>query len=343
MKKFGFKKVVAALAALSMVTTGVVAISASASTTSGVQVVDTTKVSMVDEDGNAVGVYIDQIEITLEDLQAANYTLPVYVRLNPNFGPFVKNGLNSCEFGIEIDSRCKQQIVQDSVTSFMNYGEFLTRTPKEAHEGNFYWLTDAEQKTYFDSSLYKPANGLFNEVLFEVTVPDTAKAGDTYTINYQATGLSDDGQSGRKSLFKYGTNNYTSEVTHVDGYIHIIGGAPETTTTTVATTTTTVATTTTTAKATTTTTEKATTTTTEKATTTTTTEAVATSTSVETGTGTSASVATGTSTSTSAAGGSTSSSGSPQTGAADVLPIAGAAAAVAVLGGVALVAKKKND
>jgi hypothetical protein len=300
MKKINFKKAMAAVAALSLVAC-VSAVPASASGT--------------------VTLSIDQVELSLEEVQAMDYLVPVYANLTQDG----TEGLNAVEFGIDVpdcdftvytNRKQAQKVFADANIDWsmtMKTNDTLT------------WLTwasataDAEDNTV---------------ALVAVKIPEDAQPGDIYYVNYVAQG--DSPNIWRTAVDEDGVK--LSEVVNyvADGSFSGVGGwvkikDEETTATTETTTETTTESTTES------TTEATTESTTEAATdaTTTTTTAAATTTGESTTAGGTTTTAKSTTTA--------SSSSSPKTGATDVLPIAGVAAAVAVLGGVAMVAKKKKD
>ena len=326
MKKINLKKVVASVAALSVVGC-MAAIPTSAAS-------------------NGITLDIDKVELTMAELQAMGNKVPVWFNLNDNAG------ISAVEYGVTVDSRITSYTVVNSsmVASALGLSEAPSERMEVSKDGDFSWLGLASGKMI---------PGKMKMVCYYVTIPDDAKPGDKFDIKYSKdNGAHLGGTADKFQIWENRTKedilgNTVSTADYVaagtvdvtDGYVYIL---PEETTTTAATTTTTEATTTTT-QATTTTTAATTTTTAATTTTTaptTTTTGGSTSTSVSTttgtGTGTTASTAKTTAT-TKATTKATTAGGSPKTGSGDVMPIAATAAAVAVLGGVALVAKKKND
>ena len=318
MKKINFKKVVASVAALAMIG-AVAAIPASAAS-------------------NGVTLEIDQVKLTLDELKAQNYQVPVYINLTDNAG------ISAVEFGLNVDARITDYTLVKNATVAKRLGVTapdVSMTSSTA--GAFSWLGLAS-----DSML----TGELSMICVYVTIPQDAAPGDKYDIKYSKDngahlgGTADKSEIWENRAKEDDMGNAVSAADYVaagtvdvtDGYVYIL---PEETTTTAATTTTTAATTTTTAATTTTT---APTTTTTAPTTTTTGGSTSTSVSTTTGTGTGTTASTAKTTATTkATTKATTAGGSPKTGSGDVMPIAATAAAVAVLGGVALVAKKKND
>ena len=324
MKKINLKKVVASVAALSVVGC-MAAIPTSAAS-------------------NGITLDIDKVELTLAELQAMGNKVPVWINLTDNAG------ISSVEYGVTVDSRITSYTVVNSsmVASALGLSESPSVSMEVSKDGDFSWLGFASGKM---------VPGKMKMVCYYVTIPDDAKPGDKYDIKYSKdNGAHLGGTADKFEIWENRTledilGNAVSTANYVtagtvdvsDGYVYIL---PEETTTTEATTTTTEATTTTT-QATTTTTAATTTTTAATTTTTAATTSTTAATTTTTGTGTTtgkASTTTAKTTATTkATTKATTAGGSPKTGSGDVMPIAATAAAVAVLGGVALVAKKKND
>ncbi|MDE5565229.1 MAG: hypothetical protein K2I93_08725, partial [Oscillospiraceae bacterium] len=214
MKKINFKAIVASLAAVSVVAS-MTAVSAAAAET--------------------VDIKVDQKTITLE--QAAD-PVPIYVRMDA-----VDTGISAIEFGVHVDDRCTYRLITDVADAMVEGGELvnfkMTSNPSDLM-ANAHWLTYAQDT---------PMTKALNLALVMVTLPDDAKPGDKFDIEYVKS-------IGSNEILRNENDgiNYTSNA--VNGWIQIEGTQ---TTTTEATTTTTEATTTTT-EATTTTTEATTTT-----------------------------------------------------------------------------------
>jgi LPXTG-motif cell wall-anchored protein len=345
MKKINVKKLMASVAALSVVAT-FVAIPASAAT------------HEYGKSEKSAAIAIGQVTVTDTELSAAQNQVPVVVKLTPN------PGIDTLEFGVQSELPFEilgaDFIDYDEETGAaklptaptekikLKNGDMTFDPPAEAGKpgkpievsgGYMTWLTW--------SATSAKTNEDFVVLLF--TLPENASG--KYDIKFLK-----EGRSGNPAICNMSSGTHYSETGDfegIDGWIQVDAA----TTTTEATTTTTESTTTTTTTESTT-----TTTTTESTTTTTTTESTTTTTQVITQTTPKAVTGTekrGTGTlnphkdeyytqttpkavpAATARGGGDSTS--PKTGASDVLPIAGAAAAVAVLGGVALVSKKKKD
>lgn len=321
-----FKKVFALTAAVSMLA-GFNILSVSASEHS-FDTVDTT-----------AGIAIEQITVSLDELAAANYQVPVMVKVNPN------PGVNALEFGVKCDldyttiTKSKElKNYKDLATAGDSIADGLDATmtvKSSAVEPGLTWMTFAVADT--DETLE-------NFVMLLVKVPEDAKSGDTYAIDYAEVGAG----GASKNIFQVKENGTTTDYVNLndftgsDGFIKIEGETSVTSETTSTSTETTMAKTT-----------EITETITSPSTTeaeTTIAESSSTSTSMITSkltppiTSVPAIVSTTTSNTTTSSTTSTvnKNGSSPKTGSSDVLPIAGVGAAVAVLGGIALVAKKKN-
>ena len=286
------------------------------------------------------GITIEQVTVSPDELAAANYQVPVMVKVNPN------PGVNALEFGVkcnldyevitknkEVKKYASLPTAGDSISDGLDAA--MTVKSSTAEPG-LTWMTYAAADT--DETLE-------NFVMLLVKVPEDAKSGDTYVIDYAEVGAG----GASKNIFQVKENGTTTDYVKLndftvsDGFIKIEGETSttsETTSTSTSTETTTVETTT-----------KATETTSTTEVETTAVESTSTSTSITTSklaqpitsvpaivsTTTSNTTISSSTTSTVNRNGST-----PKTGSSDVLPIAGVGAAVAVLGGIALVAKKKD-
>lgn len=330
MKKNSFKKVIASLAALSVVAVGTAAVPVSAKTL---------EANQTDSE-----VYVDRATVSVDEAKAG---VPIYVRLN--IGDAFAGGMTNFEFGVDVDSRASRVFINDAATALEFGGENLNvvvtpaDSPVAGYENYTYMSfakgdVDAEKSDIFAANKItgvRPTS--VNVAMVYVTIADP-QPGETYPITIETKGVGE--AAGRELTFKNGnTILSTDDIQLSDGWIKIEGEpettAPETTTTEAETT-------------------KAEETTTQAEETTTEAEETTTTvgggeddgtTTTTTGTGSGAG---GNGTSTSTTTGTDKGKGdgddkSPETGVSDVLPIAGVAAAVAVLGGVALATKKKND
>jgi hypothetical protein len=201
MKKMSFKQIMAAVAAMSLAACAA-AIPASAA-------------------ANGVTVAIDQKEVTVDELKDMNYQVPIFVRLADNAG------VNAVEFGVTVDDRCTFSVVSDPFEAMSQAGEMVAWGMTYETNGQLTWQTWAAAKA--DTK----ANNI-GVILYMVTVPQDAKPGDKYTIDYV-----------KENTKLHIWSNEVDNVDHVaagtvdftNGYI-VIGGEVEETTTTEATTTT---------------------------------------------------------------------------------------------------------
>ncbi|MBR2913039.1 MAG: hypothetical protein IKC40_03870 [Oscillospiraceae bacterium] len=227
-----FKKIMAAVAAMSLVACAA-AIPASAS-------------------AEGATVEIQQVTLTLDELKAMNYEVPINIVLTENAG------INAFAFGVGVEEGC-------SFTVDMDVQEVMMAVEAaKSSDAEFAWVNGANARTY------KKSDMIICGIV--VKVPETAAAGDQFDITYAAQD-----QEGKKHIWGDTTTkaDYVAagSADAVDGWIKITGvPTTEATTTTEETTTTT---------------ESETTTTTESSetTTTTTTTGTGTATSTTPGTG----------------------------------------------------------
>ncbi|MBE6875399.1 MAG: hypothetical protein E7496_01525 [Ruminococcus sp.] len=157
-----------------------------------------------------ITISIDQVDISLTRLKNSDYEVPVFVRLAQNVN------LNAVEFGIDVDSRCRFSIVTRSSYADL-YGESISMDMSCASvpgAESYAWLTWASTSVYY----YENSNIL----LLLVKLPETAKAGDTYSVRYLTQSPSD--ASKIQLWYNYGTNtNYaeTGSVIWNDGKITV--------------------------------------------------------------------------------------------------------------------------
>ena len=152
MKKINFKKVVASVAALTMIG-AVAAMPASAAST-------------------GVTLKIDQVELTLDELKAQNYQVPVYINLTENAG------ISAVEFGLDVDSRITDYTLVKTAAVAKRLGVTAPDVSMTSStEGSFSWL------------------GLASDVMMTgetcmmcvyVTIPKDAAPRDQYDLAYKA-------------------------------------------------------------------------------------------------------------------------------------------------------------
>ena len=218
---------------------------------------------------------IEQLTVTMSELQEDGYKIPVVIEVTPN------PGFTTLEFGIS--SELSYQVVnaddEDKLAEMgakrtavqldpeKTYDEIrwldLIHNDTVLEDSNFTWFTYASNKVTKNDPKYL--------AVLEVTVPENVKPGDTFPITYRSSGI---GGYSNAIFANYADTprveyHEINELAGIDGYIRI-AEEPGMTTTTLPETTTTVPETTTTLPETTTTTLPETTTTTLPETTTTT-------------------------------------------------------------------------
>ncbi|MDE5753006.1 MAG: dockerin type I repeat-containing protein [Oscillospiraceae bacterium] len=137
----------------------------------GVSTICSSFVLSVSAEDENIRIAIDQKTLTLEELKSADYTVPVFVRLEENAG------INSAEMIIQVDSRCSVEAVTN---------------PRQAHDQTNEWLvTDMVTSSTFHSNvtrfLWASANVVQETgalVLLWVHLPEDTQNGDTFTISY---------------------------------------------------------------------------------------------------------------------------------------------------------------
>ena len=154
----------------------------------------------------SIQVAIDKKTLTLDELKALNYQVPIFVRLEEN------TGLNAIEFGLQVDNRCGYSVITDVVTSKELAGEYLHASMYYATNGNFIWTAWASATA---------SNTMKNLLLLIVDIPTTVSGGEKFSIDYQTKGY---GGSKSIHLWKNGSKDYVAdgEVSYTDGYIQIL-------------------------------------------------------------------------------------------------------------------------
>ena len=154
----------------------------------------------------SIQVAIDKKTLTLEELKALNYQVPIFIRLEEN------TGLTTIEFGLQVDSRCGYSVITNSRNAQKLTGETLDINMVCGKNGNFIWTVWAsnETDTYME-----------NLLLLVVDIPKTVSGGEKFNIDYQTNGLD---SSSKPHRWKNGSKNYVAdgEVSYTDGYIEIL-------------------------------------------------------------------------------------------------------------------------
>ena len=154
----------------------------------------------------SIQVAIDKRTLTLDELKALNYQVPIFVRLEKNAG------LRSIEFGLQVDSRCDYSVINNTVTSEELTGETLHANMYYATNGNFIWTAWASATA---------SNTMKKLLLLIVDIPTSVSGGERFNVNYQKNGL---GSPSSPHLWKNGSKDYVAdgEVSYTDGYIQIL-------------------------------------------------------------------------------------------------------------------------
>ncbi|MDE5792339.1 MAG: hypothetical protein K2H66_02305 [Oscillospiraceae bacterium] len=156
----------------------------------------------------SIQVAIDKKTLTLDELKALNYQVPIFVRLEENAG------VSAIEFGLQVDNRCDYSVIKNSARAYQLTGEFLDISMVYATNSNFIWTAwaSAETDTYME-----------NLLLLIVDIPTTVSGGEKFSIDYQTKGY---GSSTSIHLWKdvLSGKNYVAdgEVSYTDGYIQIL-------------------------------------------------------------------------------------------------------------------------
>ncbi len=155
-----------------------------------------------------IHVSVDQKEVSLTQLKSNNYEVPVFIRLEQNVN------LNAVEFGINVDTRCRFEIINRSDYAEL-YGEKLQMSMSKAAipgmEG-YTWLTWGQTSDYY----YDKSNIL----LLMVQIPETVQADDKYEIHYLTQSPSNENK--QHVWYNFGTNTdyvKNGSVSWTDGWI----------------------------------------------------------------------------------------------------------------------------
>ena len=137
-------------------------------------------------DGTAdIHVTIESVEVSLEELKANEYIVPVYVALDQNAG------INYAEWGAFYDARCNiEQVPFDEKVSFDTVCSVNT-------EKHFFW-------TAWATANDNPHTG--NLIRLDVTLPEDAKAGDVFAVTYSPVSMAD-----KPHVWNSSQNNWVAE------------------------------------------------------------------------------------------------------------------------------------
>ncbi len=150
-------------------------------------------------DKGKVHINVETVEISLSDLKAQDYTVPVIITLEENAG------VTYTEWGLSVDERCTFAVDEEA--------EDLAMTVYHAinEEQHFLWTAWA--------SAGEPNTRTGKLMVLDVTIPENAKAGDFYTVDYADWSLAD-----KPHVWSSNDNSWgeSEDVTWVDGGIQII-------------------------------------------------------------------------------------------------------------------------
>lgn len=157
-----------------------------------------------------VAVSIDEVSVSMHQLERAGYEVPVFIRVEQNVN------LNAIEFGLEIDQNCRFECITKNIYAQL-YNEMLDIEMSCASSPDIdgcAWITWAQKEPYFQETS--------NILLVLVKVPETTQPGDIYSLHY----LTQSPLNAEKNhvWYNYGTKtDYTATgtVTWTDGYIQI--------------------------------------------------------------------------------------------------------------------------
>lgn len=125
---------------------------------------ETTTAPQKDKTDSKHHITVHSVELSLNDLKAKNYTVPVCVSLDKNAG------ITYSEWGVNVDKRCTFTV--DEETDDLAFMVYHSINEKE----NFMWTAWAS------GSEVNTKTG--NLIWLNVTLPRTAAAGDSFTIEY---------------------------------------------------------------------------------------------------------------------------------------------------------------
>lgn len=117
-----------------------------------------------------VAVTIDQVSVSLHELEQSGYEVPVLVHLEQN------ENLNACEFGLSVDRNCRFEILTRNVYAQL-YDTMLDLEMSSSPDmDGCAWITWAKKEPYFQENS--------NILVILVRIPETAQPGDVYDLHY---------------------------------------------------------------------------------------------------------------------------------------------------------------
>jgi len=152
----------------------------------------------------AVSLKADQITVTMEELEATNYQVPVWISLDKNAG------ISAFEFGVSADSRVSYEVAEYR-TAFRMAGSpenFIYPDTTRADIYNTTWITWADSSA--DTQMT-------NLALLLVTLPEDASQGEKYDI----TLLTENFEA--KAKFGDMSQGVSYQLQTTDGWIQIDG------------------------------------------------------------------------------------------------------------------------
>ncbi|MDE5769322.1 MAG: dockerin type I repeat-containing protein [Oscillospiraceae bacterium] len=155
-----------------------------------------------------VAVTIDQVSVSLHELEQSGYEVPVLVHLEQNVN------LNAAEFGLSIDRNCRFEILTRNVYAQL-YNQMLDLEMSSSPDiDGCTWITWARKEPYFQENS--------NILVVLVKIPETAQPGDVYDLHY----LTQSPLNAEKNhiWYNYGTKaDYTTDGTVIwnDGSVTI--------------------------------------------------------------------------------------------------------------------------
>lgn len=146
-----------------------------------------------------VHINVETVEISLADLQAQNYTVPLIISMDENAG------INYAEWGLSVDERCTFAVDEKNRDLAIKVYHAIN---EEQHFLWTAWAAAGEPDTQTGPILH-----------LNVTVPKDAKTGDFYAVDYADWSLAD-----KPHAWSSDDNNWSEngDVTWVDGGIQII-------------------------------------------------------------------------------------------------------------------------
>lgn len=149
------------------------------------------------EEMGDIHITVESVEISLSELAAQNYTVPLLVSLDKNAG------ITYSEWGVTVDSRCTFEA--------NNKGMDFTTYYSINNDAHFLWTAWTSGTEIYD----------FTGTLLQlnITLPRDASAGDCYTVTYADWSLAD-----KAHIWSDGSTDWAEDgsVTWTDGKITVI-------------------------------------------------------------------------------------------------------------------------